>query len=269
MPAKKWKFCVPAAWPKKSLTRLNLLNNPEFNPSLRESGPDGRWIFCSAQSAELDSGGLGRHRCAGPAAVKSVVAEPDEEELERRKMVRAVNIFLSKLEVSDSRDVGHHQHHLQPRRTRAWPHASPTPCRKCSSWTSSKPSWRPPSGSPNGCPNSWPNWSRRCVIRSRPSNSTAANTGSPKGASGDLHHPAASSINSQLIIARAERAEAEARLAQVQRLLDGRWAGHRNPSRGVVLAHDPATAQPGSRGDAAQLRSWPWNTGPSTRACCR
>jgi uncharacterized protein involved in exopolysaccharide biosynthesis len=204
---------------EKVIGRLDLLNNPEFNPSLRvkeESAFDLlrylnplTWIPPSWKQT-----------LRGASSGELVAVQPTDEERDRRVVVRAVNIFLSKLNVapverSDIINITFSS--TSPRTAERVANAIPEvfildkleakleATERVTGWLSEQLA--------------------ELEQKVRDSEQAVELYRIEKGITevaggGDLITQQLSSINSQLIIAKAERAEAEARLAQVNRLLD-------------------------------------------------
>ncbi len=202
---------------EKVIERLNLLSLREFNPSLNtdESDPDGllsklnpsNWIPQSWKDS-LRSASTG----------EVVETAPTDEELERLKMVRAVNIFLGKLNVfaleysdiisisfssPDPRLAARVANQITDTYILDKLEAKLESAERLSQWLSEQLSELEQNVRD----------SEQAVELYR------IEHGFTEGTSGDLLTQQLSAINSQLIIAKAERAEAEARLVQVQRLL--------------------------------------------------
>ncbi|MEE4173832.1 MAG: polysaccharide biosynthesis tyrosine autokinase [Xanthomonadales bacterium] len=201
---------------QKTVERLNLLALPEFNPSLRDPDEGQSWTRFLNPVNWIPDGWLASLRGASTGEV--VVAEPSEEEQAEREMVRAVNIFLSKLDVAaveltsiinltfsspDPKLAARIANEHPETYIRDKLEAKLESAERLSTWLSEQ--------------------LRELEQNVRDSEQAVEiyriEQGLTEGATGDLLTQQLSAINSQLIIARAERAEAEARLAQVERLL--------------------------------------------------
>ena len=202
---------------EKVITRMNLLALPEFNPSLNaDESSDGSLLRLLNPLNWIPEGWKDAVR--GASTGELVAETPSEEEVERRTMVRAVNIFLSKLnaeplEYTDIINI----RFSSPDPRIAMRVANELPetyivdkleskldsAERLSEWLSEQV--------------------RELEQKVRDSEQAVEmyriEHGITEVAGGDLLAQQLSSINSQLIIAKAERAEAEARLAQVRRLL--------------------------------------------------
>ncbi len=208
---------------EKVISNLNLLNHAEFNPSLAEPEtgffdflkylnpmtwiPDS-WsnIFRQAQSGEV------------------VKVEPTEEERERRKIVSAVNIFLGKMsatpvEYSDVITISFNSFDpkLATRIANEIPEAyifgqleaKFEATQKVTNWLTEQLEELKTQVAD----------SEQAVEMYRQEHGLSETDGT------GLLAKQLSETNSQLIIARVERAEAEARLAQMNRLLDNNRQG--------------------------------------------
>jgi len=202
---------------ERVITDLNLLSQPEFNPALREPEENFFGFLRYLDPRTWIPGIMGLFEEAKTGEV--VAVEPTEEEKERRKMVTAVNIFLGKMSAVSTQapDV----------------------------INVSFSSWSPELATKvaNQIPEAYivgqleakfeatqkvTNWlagqieelkqkvedSERAVEMYRIENDLTEMAGT------GLLAEQLSTINGQLIIARAERAEAEVRLQQMRRLLD-------------------------------------------------
>ena len=208
---------------EKVISNLNLLNRAEFNPSLAEpeSGffdflkylNPGTWIpdswsniFKQAQSGEV------------------VKVEPTEEDRERRKMIGAVNIFLGKMsaepvEYSDVITISFNSYdpklaaHIANQIPEAYIvgqlEAKFEATQKVTNWLTVQLEELKTQVAD----------SEQAVEMYRQEHGLSETDGT------GLLAKQMSETNSQLIIARVERAEAEARLAQMNRLLDSNRQG--------------------------------------------
>jgi len=202
---------------EKVITRLGLLNRPEFNPALREP-QTGLFDWVSWLNPLNWIPESFKDSVRGASSGELVVETPTEEERERLKMVRAVNIFLSKLSVAPKEftDVitiafSSPDPRLATRVANEVPEtyivdkleAKLEATERVSDWLSEQ----------------LRDLEQKVQDSEQAVEMYRIEKGFTEGTSGDLLTQQLSAINSQLIIARAERAEAEARLAQVQRLL--------------------------------------------------
>ena len=208
---------------EKVISNLHLLNQAEFNPSLAvpETGffdflrylnpltwiPDNlSTLFSEARSGEV------------------VLVEPTEEEIERRKMVTAVNIFLGKMSATSVQysDVitisfSSYDPKLAMRIANEIPEAYIVGQLEAKFEATQKVT----------------NWLTEQLeeLKTKVADSEQAvemyrqEHGLSEMEGTDLLAKQLSETNSQLIIARVERAEAEARLAQMNRLLDNNRQG--------------------------------------------
>ncbi len=208
---------------EKVINKLNLLNLAEFNPSLEEpeSGffdflrslnplnwlpDDWSTLFSQARSGEV------------------VTVEPTREEIEREKMVTAVDIFRDKMSVvpvkfSDVINISFESHDakLAARIANEIPEAYIVgqleakfeATQKVTNWLAEQLEELKTQVAD----------SERAVEIYRQENDLSETDGT------GLLAKQLSETNSQLIIARVERAEAEARLAQMNRLLDNNRQG--------------------------------------------
>lgn len=202
---------------EKVINRMGLMNRPEFNPSLRQREA-GMFDWLSNLNPMNWIPASFTDSIRGASTGELVVQGPTEEELERRKMVTAVNIFLSKLGVSaveftDIINVSFNSPdpRLAARIANELPEtyivdkleAKLEATERVSEWLSGQVA--------------------ELEAKVRDSEQAVELYRIEKGMTevggSDLLTQQLSSINSQLIIARAERAEAEARLGQVQRLV--------------------------------------------------
>ena len=201
---------------EKTIERLNLRSVPEFNPRLRSPEETQSWTRFLNPGNWIPGDWLASLRGASTGEV--VVPEPSEEERAEREMVRAVNIFLSKLGVAavemtsiinltftspDPRLAARIANEHPETYIRDKLEAKLESAERLSTWLSDQ----------LGELEQKVRDSEQAVEIYR------LEQGLTEGATGDLLTQQLSAINSQLIIAKAERAEAEARLAQVQRLL--------------------------------------------------
>ena len=199
---------------ERVINQLNLLAYEEFNPALRE--PEQPFFSLERPLAWL-SGVFGLFEQAKTGDVVKV--EPSAEELERRKVVKAVDIFLGKMAATsrEAPDVinisfSSYSPELAMRIANEIPEsyivgqleAKFEASQKVTNWLSEQLDELKTLVAD----------SERAVeiYRIEHDLTEAAGTG--------LLAEQLSEINSQLIIARAERAEAEVRLAQMRRLLD-------------------------------------------------
>lgn len=202
---------------EKTITRMNLLALPEFNPSLRQSEPGAlSWLrFLDPRNWIPDSL---KTSVRGASTGELVAEPPSDDERARREMVRAVNIFLRKLDVSAielTNIINISFSSPNPRLAMQIANELPETyildklesklesAERLSAWLSEQLS----------------DLEQKVRDSEQAVELYRIEHGFTEGAGGDLLTQQLSSINSQLIIAKAERAEAEARLAQVQRLL--------------------------------------------------
>lgn len=202
---------------EKVITRLNLLASPEFNPSLREyeEGLSSylrylnpvSWIPASWKQAVSEA-----------ISGEVVVVTPEPEDAERRAMVMAVNIFLGKLQASaiEYSDIilvsfTSPDPRMAARLANALPEvyivdkleAKFEATERVTNWLSDQLAELEQNVRD----------SEQAVELYRQEH------GFTEGTKNVVLTEQLSSINSQLIIARAERAEAEARLTQIRRLV--------------------------------------------------
>ncbi len=207
---------------EKVINRLGLLSRPEFNPVLR-ADDDGfdvmHWINPLNWVPQSWKDSL-----RGARDGELVQVPPSEAELERRRMARAVDIYLSKLGVApvEFTDIINISFRSPDPRTAAEVanelpevfimdklEAKLEATERVSEWLADQ----------------------LAELEQKVRDSEQAvemyrnEHGLTQGARGDILTEQLSSINSQLIIARAERAEAEARLAQVNRLIGAEGQG--------------------------------------------
>lgn len=208
---------------EKTIERLNLLNHPEFNPSLRVREP-GAFDWLSNLNPLNWIPDSWRSTARGASTGELVVAQPDEEEQARREMVRAVNIFLGKLSISPIEMTSiinisfrSPDPQLATRIANELPEtyildkleAKLESAERLSEWLSQQLA----------------DLERKVRDSEQAVELYRIEHGFTEVAGGDLLTEQLSAINSQLIIAKAERAEAEARLAQVERLINGNFDG--------------------------------------------
>ena len=203
---------------ERVITDLGLLGNPEFNPSLRQ--PDeGFFSFLAYLNPMNWAPGL-IDRVFQEAKTGEVVSvEPTQEERERRQMVTAVNIFLSKMrpvsvEMSDVINISFSSWdpQLAARVANQVPEAyivgqleaKFAATQKVTNWLAEQ----------------LEDLKTRVADAERAVEIYRIERGLTEVAGTGLLAEQLSEINSQLIIAKAERAEAEVRLAQMRRLLD-------------------------------------------------
>ena len=202
---------------ERVINDLNLLSQAEFNPALRE--PE-EGFFDFLRYLDPRSWIPGRMGLLEQAKTGEVVAvEPSEEEQERRKMVTAVNIFLGKMQAVSTQapDVinisfSSYSPELAMRIANEIPEAYIVgqleakfeATQKVTNWLA---------GQLEDLKTKVED-SERAVEIYRIENDLTEIAGT------GLLAEQLSTINSQLIIARAERAEAEVRLQQMRRLLD-------------------------------------------------
>ena len=219
---------------EKVIDRLNLQNNPEFNPAQRGSERRLSWYLRYLNPVNWIPQSW--KRSVREAISGEVVpVQPTPEEQERSTMVRAVDIFLGKLSVEsvDYSDVirisfSSPDPHMAMRIANTVPEvyildkleAKFEATERVTNWLSDQ----------LGDLEQKVQDSEQAVELYREQH------GLTQGARGDILSEQLSSINSQLIIAKAERAEAEARLDQVQRLL-------KPDSAGVDTASDVLSSQ--------------------------
>ncbi len=202
---------------EKVIERLNLLNLREFDPSLGSGDSEANSILGKLNPTDWIPQSW-KDLLRGASTGEVVQTDPTEEELERLKMVRAVNIFLSKLRVfaleysdiisisfssPDPRLAARVANEISDTYILDKLEAKLESAERLSQWLSEQ--------------------LRELEQNVRDSEQAVEmyriEHGFTEGTSGDLLTQQLSAINSQLIIAKAERAEAEARLGQVQRLL--------------------------------------------------
>ncbi|KAA9133078.1 polysaccharide biosynthesis tyrosine autokinase [Marinihelvus fidelis] len=201
---------------EKVIERLDLLSHPEFNPSLRgaDSGFSlAYWIDPRHWIPQSWKDGW-----RGARDGELIQVPPGEEELERRRMVRAVDIYLSRLSVTpveftdiiqigfrsaDPRVAAQVANELPEAFITDKLEAKLEASERMSGWLADQLA----------------ELERKVRDSEQAVEMYRAEHGLTQGARGDILSEQLSSINSQLIIARAERAEAEARLAQVNRLV--------------------------------------------------
>lgn len=208
---------------EKVIVKLGLLNRPEFNPSLRGDEDGGfnvlHWINPLNWVPQSFKESL-----RGARDGEVVTVAPSEEEKARRKMARAVDIFLGKLSVAsvDFSDIIHIGFRSPDPRTAAEVanelpevfildklEAKLEATERVSGWLAEQLA----------------ELERKVRDSEQAVEMYRAEHGITQGARVDILSEQLSSINSQLIIARAERAEAEARLAQVNRLVGSEGQG--------------------------------------------
>lgn len=208
---------------EKVITRLNLLARPEFNPALRGTERDLGWYLGWLNPVRwIPDSWKDTVRQAVQGEVVEI--EPSADEIERGTMVRAVDIFLNKLKVesveySDVLLVSFSS--PDPRLAEEVANTLPEvyivdkleakfeATERVTNWLSEQLA----------------DLEEKVQESEQAVEMYRAQYGLTQGARGDILSEQLSSINGQLIIARAERAEAEARLAQVERLLQSGGAG--------------------------------------------
>lgn len=208
---------------EKVITRLGLLSNPEFNPSLRqpEEGLASKLTILNPLNWIPDSW---KESVSAATSGEVVSVEPSEEERERRAMVRAVNIFLSRLNINsiDFSDVitiefSSPNPQMATRLANELPDAYILDKLEAKFEATERVS----------------NWltEQLADLEQKVRESEQAvelyreEHGFTEGSRNAILNEQLSSINSQLIIAKAERAEAEARLIQMKRLLNNEVQG--------------------------------------------
>ena len=203
---------------ERVITNLRLLNQAEFNPSLAE--PEEHFFYFLKYLNPLNwAPGLVRQIFQEAKTGEVVVIEPSEEELARRKMVAAVNIFLGKmqaasLDMSDIINISFNSYtpEMAARVANEIPEAyiigqleaKFEATQKVTAWLTEQLDELKTEVAD----------SERAVEIYRVEHDLTETAGT------GLLAEQLSTINSQLIIARAERAEAEVRLEQMNRLLD-------------------------------------------------